>query len=216
MQTRGKFITVEGQDGAGKTTSMVFVERLLGEREIDAVVTREPGGTQLGEKLRCLILEGHELHIDSLAELLMIFAARAQHLTETIEPALSKGIWVLCDRFTDATFAYQSAGRGLPWSDVEILENMVQGSLRPDLTLLIDVDPEIGRIRASQRRQTAPDRFETEEKEFKSNVRRAYLDLARMHPERIRIVDGTLSLNEVEKQVIDIVGRYLEESVIER
>jgi len=216
MQSRGKFITVEGQDGAGKTTSIGFIERLLGQRDIDVLVTREPGGTKLGEKLRCLILEGHDLHIDSLAELLMIFASRAQHLSEKIEPALSKGVWVLCDRFTDATFAYQSAGRGLSWSDVEILENIVQGSLRPDLTLLIDVDPEIGRIRACQRRQAAPDRFEAEEQEFKSNVRRAYLDLARMHPERIRVVDGSLSLNEVERQVIDILGRYLVESVIER
>ena len=126
MANTGKFITVEGQDGAGKTTSIRFVERMLHEQGLEPVVTREPGGTRLGEALRRIVLEGHEFRIDSMAELLMIFAARAQHLAETIRPALEGGQWVVCDRFTDATFAYQSGGRGLPWSSVETLESLVR------------------------------------------------------------------------------------------
>ena len=135
MITTGKFITIEGQDGAGKTTSVRFVERLIRDSNIELHVTREPGGTRLGEELRRIILDGHEFHIDAMAELLMMFAARAQHLSESIQPALSRGAWVLCDRFTDATFAYQSGGRGLPWANVESLQTLVQGCLRPDLTL---------------------------------------------------------------------------------
>lgn len=212
MQSRGRFITVEGQDGAGKTTSIRFVERLIRDRGIDVTVTREPGGTRLGEELRRIILDGHEFQIVPQAELMMIFAARAQHLSETIEPALAQGIWVLCDRFTDATFAYQSAGRGLSWAAVETLEHLVQGSLRPDLTLLLDVDAETGRKRASLRRQTAADRFESEEVGFNSRVREAYLELASLHPDRIRIVDGSQPVAAVEEDIRGILVRFVEDT----
>jgi len=209
MSGRGKFITVEGQDGAGKTTSIRFVERLIRDRNIELLVTREPGGTKLGEELRRIVLEGHEFQIDSMAELLMVFAARAQHLSESILPALSDGVWVLCDRFTDATFAYQSGGRGLPRENVESLETLVQQNLRPDLTLLLDVDIETGRTRASQRRQARADRFESEETGFNNRVRETYLDLARNHPDRIRIVDASLPLAAVEEKISGILMRFI-------
>ena len=188
------------------------MERLIRNRNIELLVTREPGGTKLGEALRRIILEGHEFHIDSMAELLIIFAARAQHLSETIRPALRGGTWVLCDRFTDATFAYQSGGRGLPGTDIELLETLVQENLRPDLTLLLDIDIETGRERANQRRQTEADRFESEETEFKSRVRETYLDLARSYPDRIHVVDGSLSLEKVEEKISDILYRFIDDN----
>lgn len=206
---QGRLITVEGQDGAGKTTSIRFIEHLISDHGIGLVVTREPGGTRLGEELRRIILDGHEFHIDALAELLMIFAARAQHLAETIRPALDEGVWVLCDRFTDATFAYQSGGRGLPRDDVGTLETLVQGNLRPDLTVLLDVDTETGRVRASRRSCTAADRFEKEEREFKTRVRDVYLELASRHPERIKLVDGTLPLAAVEEKIREILEAFI-------
>lgn len=212
MHSRGKFITVEGQDGAGKTTSIRFAECLIREKGIDLTVTREPGGTKLGEALRHIVLDGHEFQIDPTAELLMVFAARAQHLSEVIEPALGAGTWVLCDRFTDATFAYQSGGRGLPRSAVETLEHLVQEGLRPDLTLLLDVDPETGRVRASRRRRAEADRFESEEADFRSRVRDAYLELARLHPDRVCIVDGTQPLTGVEEDIRGILSRFVEEN----
>ena len=206
----GRFITVEGQDGAGKTTNIEFIEHLLQEHGVEVLSTREPGGTELGEKLRRLILDGHELHIHAMPELLMIFAARAQHLEESILPALSTGTWVLCDRFTDATFAYQSGGRGLPWGNVETLEHMVQGDLRPDLTVLLDIDPETGEHRARQRDNTGQDRFESQQAVFKQNVRRAYLDLSHRDPGRVQVVDASLPLDDVRKQIRRIIERFLE------
>jgi dTMP kinase len=210
VTTRGRFITVEGQDGAGKTTSIRFIEKLIRNRNIELLVTREPGGTKLGEELRRIILEGHEFHIDSMAELLIIFAARAQHLSETIRPALCSGAWVLCDRFTDATFAYQCGGRGLPRAGIESLETLVQEDLRPDLTLLLDIDIETGGKRANQRRQAEADRFESEETGFKSRVRETYLDLARSSPDRIQVVDGSLPLELVEEKISYILYRFID------
>lgn len=212
MKTRGKFITVEGQDGAGKTTSIRFVERLIRGRNIELLVTREPGGTELGEELRRIILDGHELHIDAMAELMMMFAARAQHLSESILPALTDGVWVLCDRFTDATFAYQCGGRGLPFEDVELLETLVQRGLRPDLTLLLDVDIETGRTRASQRRRAQADRFESEEIGFRTRVREVYLERARECPDRISIVDASLPLAVVEEKISEIIMCFIDRS----
>lgn len=200
---------MEGQDGAGKTTNIDFIEHLLREYGVEVLSTREPGGTGLGEKLRRLILDGHELHIHAMSELLMIFAARAQHVEESILPALSSGTWVLCDRFTDATFAYQSGGRGLPWGNVEALEHMVQGNLRPDLTVLLDVDPETGEQRARRRDNSDQDRFESQQAEFKKNVRSAYLDLAHRDPGRIRVVNASLPLDDVRKQIRRIIARFL-------
>ena len=205
----GRFITVEGQDGAGKTTNIEFIERLLREHGIEVLSTREPGGTRLGENLRRLILDGHELHIHAMSELLMIFAARAQHLEESILPALSRGTWVLCDRFTDATFAYQSGGRGLPRDYVETLEQMVQKDLRPDLTVLLDVDPETGEHRTRRRENPEQDRFESQQAVFKQRVRGAYLDLAQHDPERVRGLDEALGQRPQRLQIRRIIVRFI-------
>ena len=144
----GKFITVEGIDGAGKSTHLAWVAEFVRARKIHVVMTREPGGTQLGEKLRALLLDkDQQMHLET--EALLMFAARREHIDKVIAPALARGEWVLCDRFTDATFAYQGAGRGADWQRLRTLEQWVQGSLQPDLTLLFDVSPEVGRQRAS-------------------------------------------------------------------
>lgn len=205
---KGKFITVEGQDGAGKTTNLEFVHRKLQSSGFDVLLTREPGGTALGERLRELILGGHDLNIDAMAELLLMFAARAQHLAEIIVPALDSGRWVLCDRFTDATYAYQGGGRDLPCSYVQTLETLVQGQLRPDLTLLLDVDPDTG-ARRSRRRCGDPDRFESEQIAFKRKVRQVYLDLARRHPGRIAVIDAAADLKQVQRQIEDKLDTFV-------
>ena len=207
--TRGKFITVEGQDGAGKSTNIAFVHQLLEQRGIDVLLTREPGGTKLGEELRRLILDGHEYNIDATAELLLIFAARAQHLKETITPALNQGSWVLCDRFTDATFAYQGGGRGLPMGHVQQLQTLVQAGLQPDLTLLLDVDINTGLSRARQRAAHQPDRFEGEQILFKTRVRKTYLQLAEQHADRIQVVDASVDIAQVQHQIQCIIDTYL-------
>ena len=209
---QGKFITVEGQDGAGKTTNIKFIRDLLTQKNIDVLLTREPGGTKLGEKLRHLMLNSHDIDIDNVTELLLMFAARAQHLTETIKPALSAGTWVVCDRFTDATFAYQSGGRGLPTHYVETLQRLVQGDLQPDLTLLLDVDLAVGQARSHQR-EVERDRFESEQTAFKQRVRDAYLDLARQHPDRIFVIDASVDLSQVHNQIRQVFNRFLESTL---
>ena len=150
---RGKFITLEGGEGVGKTTNLAFIKDYLQQHNIPVVVTREPGGTVLAEKIRHLLLDKDSEIISEQAELLLIFAARAQHIKHVIEPALAQGEWVLCDRFTDATYAYQGGGRNMRISTIEWLENLVQGNLRPDLTLLLDAPVEIGIERAREARQ---------------------------------------------------------------
>ena len=209
---KGKFITVEGQDGAGKTTNIEYIRDQLKQYGIEVLLTREPGGTKLGEELRNLMLNGDDLPINDMAELLMMFAARAQHISEVIRPAISAGTWVLCDRFTDATFAYQSGGRGLPPHYVETLQRLVQGDLQPDLTLLLDVDLSTGQAR-SQQRNAGRDRFESEQMAFKQRVRDAYLDLAHKHPNRICVIDASLGLSEVQKQILHVLNRFLEGSL---
>ena len=209
---QGKFITVEGQDGAGKTTNIKCIRDLLTQKNIDVLLTREPGGTKLGEKLRHLMLNSHDIEIDNVTELLLMFAARAQHLTETIKPALSAGTWVVCDRFTDATFAYQSGGRGLPTHYVETLQRLVQGDLQPDLTLLLDVDLAVGQARSHQR-EVERDRFESEQTAFKQRVRDAYLDLARQHPDRIFVIDASVDLSQVHNQIRQVFNRFLESTL---
>lgn len=186
---RGRFITLEGIDGAGKSTQLDFIAarlRAFRATVTDLVVTREPGGTPLGEALRELILH-QAMGIN--AETLLLFAARAQHIETVIEPALAAGRWVLCDRFTDATFAYQSGGRGLPAAQVTALERWVHPALQPDLTLLFDVAPEVAAARVGNSR--ARDRFENEQGEFFRRVRAAYLERARAHPRRFVVVDGS-------------------------
>ena len=204
---RGRFITVEGQDGAGKTTNLEFIRSILKGHGIPVVETREPGGTELGEQIRDLVLHSADIDIAPASELLLIFASRAQHIQHLIRPALEQGEWVLCDRFTDATYAYQGGGRGMPWEDICALENLVQKTLRPDLTLLFDVDVETGRRRAAQR---APaDRFETEGESFKQAVRATYLKLAHASPERIKVIAANQPLDAVQRQVARVLEGFI-------
>jgi len=195
---RGKFITLEGIDGAGKSTHLAAAARLLRRRGIPVVVTREPGGTRLGERLRQLLLErGSSLHPET--ETLLMFAARREHLQRVISPALAAGRWVLCDRFTDATFAYQSGGSGVNWKKVRALENWVHGDLQPDLTLLFDISPAIARTRAGVRGRH--DRFEREKRSYFLRVREAYLRRAFDSRGRICIIDAGRTRAEVKKQL---------------
>ncbi len=193
---KGKFITLEGSEGVGKTTNMEFIKSCLEQLGIESVVTREPGGTSLGEKIRALLLDRDSEFLDDYAELCLIFAARAQHLARVIKPALERGVWVLCDRFTDATYAYQGGGRGVADENIEMLENMLQGDLRPDLTIVLDIDPEIGLARVKAR--GAFDRFEQEQLHFFQRVRNAYLARAAADTQRYRVIDVARSLAEIQ------------------
>jgi dTMP kinase len=205
--TRGKFITLEGGEGVGKTTNLAFIKDYLQQHNIAVIVTREPGGTVLAEKIRHLLLDKHSEAISEHAELLLMFAARAQHIKHVIEPALAQGDWVLCDRFTDATYAYQGGGRNMRISTIEWLEHLVQGTLRPDLTLLLDAPVEIGIERAKKRGTF--DRFEAEKISFFEQVRRAYLLQAELHPERIKLIKANQPLVDVQRELIDVVRALL-------
>ncbi len=196
--SRGRFITLEGMDGAGKTTHLEWLRQLLSVRALPLIVTREPGGTALGEALRKLLLDSHEPRQPD-TEALLMFAARREHIATVIAPALAAGKWVLCDRFTDATYAYQAGGSGMAWERVAALESWVQGELQPDLTLYFDLEPELGRARTRQAR--VPDRFEREQLEFYERVRAAYLRRAREHPERIRIIDAARTIPEIQLEL---------------
>ncbi|MDH5178539.1 MAG: dTMP kinase [Gammaproteobacteria bacterium] len=203
---QGKFLTIEGAEGVGKTTNIDFIRQYLTSAGIDFIATREPGGTPLAEKIRELLLDAKQTAVSADTELLMMFAARAQHLAEKILPALEKGQWVICDRFTDATYAYQGGGRGIDTQRIAQLETWVQGSLRPDLTLLLDVPVELGLERAGNRSE--PDRFEREKIDFFQRVRACYLERAAQEPQRFRVVDAARDLIEVQariKQVLDEV-----------
>ncbi|MCC8998231.1 MAG: dTMP kinase [Candidatus Contendobacter sp.] len=203
----GRFITVEGGEGAGKTTQIAFIYDYLQRTGLTVALTREPGGTALGEELRALLL-GHRHKGMALAtETLLMFAARAEHLEQVIRPALAAGHWVLCDRFTDASYAYQGGGRGLALEQIAILEDWVQGDLRPDLTLLFDVPVAMGLERVA-RRSTA-DRFEQEEKAFFERVRTAYLQRARQHPDRYRRVDAARPIEQVRAEVEILLAEWL-------
>ena len=205
--TRGKFITLEGGEGVGKTTNLAFIKDYLQQHNIPVVVTREPGGTVLAEKIRHLLLDKDSEAISEQAELLLIFAARAQHIKHVIEPALAQGGWVLCDRFTDATYAYQGGGRNMRISTIEWLENLVQGNLRPDLTVLLDAPVEIGIERARER--GAFDRFESEKISFFEHVRRAYLLQVELHPERIKLIKANQPLVDVQRAIVDVIRTLL-------
>lgn len=196
---RGKFITMEGGEGAGKSTMMDRVARWLKEAGHEVVTTREPGGTDLAEKLRDVLLDRENNALSGQAELLLLFAARSQHLEELIRPALSRGHCVLCDRFTDATWAYQGGGRGLPLADIEALETLVHGDLQPDLTLLLDLPVEQGLERAGKRSRA--DRFEMESKMFFDRVRNAYLERAGAFPERFAVIDAAGDVESVWLQI---------------
>lgn len=200
---KGRFITVEGIEGVGKTTNIDFIHQQLLAAGRDVVLTREPGGTPLGEAVRGLLLDPEYTGMDSTCELQLMFAARAEHLAKVIWPALEKGRWVLCDRFTAATYAYQGGGRGIDTGVIARLEELVQGDFRPDLTLLLDVPVEVGLERAGKR--GALDRFEQEKVEFFERVRAAYLQMAKRSPERYRVIDAGQPLEAVQQQLAAIL-----------
>lgn len=195
----GKFITIEGGEGVGKSTNIAFIQSQLESKGIQCLVTREPGGTPLAEEIREVLIKNRDEIVVSETELLLMFAARAQHLHQKIMPALSEGKWVISDRFTDATYAYQSGGRGVLASKVGLLENFVQGDLRPDLTLLLDAPPEVGMARARGRGQL--DRFEEEKSAFFDRVRHNYLSRAMAEPKRFKVVDATQILSAVQRDI---------------
>ncbi len=204
---RGRFITLEGSEGSGKSTNLAFIHHYLQQSGIEVVLTREPGGTPLGEAVRELLLDHRYSAMSGDTELLLMFAARAQHLNELILPALQAGKWVLCDRFTDATYAYQGAGRGIDNERIAQLETWVQGELRPDLTFFLDLPVAQGLARAGER--STPDRFEREQIDFFERVRQGYLELAGRAPQRYRVVDASLSLDEVQSQLKALLDAYL-------
>ena len=205
---RGKFITIEGTEGVGKTTNIKFIQQWMDTKKVTYGCTREPGGTPLAEQLRELLLAPREESVCNTAELLMVFAARAQHLNQVIEPMLGEGAWVLCDRFTDATYAYQGAGRHMRDDLIRDLELIVQGSLQPDLTIILDIPVQIGLARASER--SAPDRFEQEKVEFFERVRNRYLQIAQDNPQRCVVVDASLNLEGVQAQITQALNAFWE------
>lgn len=203
--TRGRFITIEGGEGAGKSTMMERVAGWLETCGARVVCTREPGGTELAEKLRDILLDRNNSGLSSQAELLLLFASRAQHLAELIRPALARGETVLCDRFTDATWAYQGGGRGLPAEEIATLERLVHGDLQPDLTLLLDLPVSEGLARASRR--GASDRFEEESVKFFERVRETYLRRAAENPGRFEVIDAAPGIDTVWAQVERVLQR---------
>ncbi|WP_074455424.1 dTMP kinase [Nitrosomonas eutropha] len=202
---RGKFITFEGIDGAGKSTHLAWLASFLRDKELEVIVTREPGGTALGEQLRQLLLD-HRQAMHAETEALLMFAARREHLAKVILPALERGAWVISDRFTDASFAYQGGGRGVPAARLEILEQWVQERFFPDLTVYFDVPVTISRQRVQSAR--VADRFELEPDLFFERVRQAYLQRASQFPERIKVVDGSLPLAEVRTALAEAVEEF--------
>ncbi len=197
--TTARFITLEGGEGVGKSTNIAFIREFLQQQGREVLVTREPGGTAIAEKIRLLLLEKKQEPLTMQAELLLMFAARAQHIERVIRPALAAGKWVVCDRFTDASYAYQGGGRNVPMQDIAWLEQFVQGDFRPDLTLLLDAPVATGMHRI--KRRGALDRFESEQLQFFQKVRQAYLLRAEQEPQRIRIIDASRELTEVQQQI---------------
>ena len=205
----GRFITLEGIEGVGKTSNIAYIQCLLKDKNIPVLLTREPGGTALAENIRQLLLDKEQESITEQTELLMMFAARAQHIKHVINPALEQGIWVICDRFTDATYAYQGGGRNMALSAIQWLESFVQADLRPDLTLLLDAPVHLGMQRVVQRGKL--DRFESEKVAFFEKVRQAYLTIAKQQPERVKIIDATQSLGNVQYQISNILSPFIHE-----
>jgi len=207
VNTRGQFITLEGVEGAGKSTQLSYIKSYLRQAGKPLVVTREPGGTPLGEEIRQILLQPRTGGMADKTELLLMFASRAEHLAEKILPALENGEWVLCDRFTDATYAYQGGGRGLDKSLILDLENLIQGQHRPDMTIFLDLPVEAGLERARQRGEL--DRFETEDIVFFERVRQAYLDRATQLPEIYHVIDASHTIEEVKLQIQDVLDNFL-------
>ncbi len=208
---RGRFITFEGGEGVGKSTQILRLAGWLRERGRDVVLTREPGGTPRAEQLRRMLLERGDEPMPESCELLLMFAARATHLDNLVRPALERGSWVLCDRFTDATYAYQGGGRGVPESHIDALAAIVHGGFEPDLTVLLDAPVETGMARAHQRNGgQGPDRFETEQHEFFERVRATYLARARRYTSRVRVVEAGGTVEAVEAAIRRLVEAMLE------
>jgi dTMP kinase len=205
--TRGRFITLEGIEGAGKSTVAKVVRDWVAARGVTACVTREPGGTPLAERIRQIVLERGAEAVSPQAETLLMFAARSIHVENLIRPALARGEWVICDRFMDATRAYQGYGRGLDLAWIEQLAAAVLGSLRPDCTLLLDLPVALGLSRARARSGAAADRFESEVEEFFERIRQGYLAIARDDPERVCVIDASRSAAEVAAQVTQVLER---------
>jgi dTMP kinase len=201
-----RFIVLEGVEGAGKSTQLALLERWLREQGVDPVATREPGGTRVGERIRALLLAPEQGALAAESELLLMFAARAQHLSEVIRPALAAGRWVLCDRFTDASYAYQGAGRGMGSEAVAVLENWLQWGFRPDLVLVLDLSVAEGMRRA--RGRGGADRFESESAEFFDKVRRAYLDRVNQDPSGHRLVAAGADAQSVHGRIREIVKEF--------
>jgi len=206
MNAAARFVTLEGIEGVGKSTQVARLSAALRDKGIAHVVTREPGGTALAERIRDVVLTAREEALPAAAELLLMFAARAVHLKNHIEPNLGAGRWVICDRFTDATYAYQGGGRGLPIAEIRALEAMVQGALRPDLTVLLDAPVALGLARARARNTgSLEDRFEREQTEFFERVRDVYLARAAAEPDRIAVLDATRSADEISERIVALL-----------
>jgi dTMP kinase len=204
----GKFITLEGIEGVGKSTNLEFVAGYLSDRGQRVLTTREPGGTPVGERLRELLLDSERGSIPDTCELLMMFAARAAHIEKVIRPALEEGIWVVCDRFTDASYAYQGGGRGIDDEPIDLLKSLVQGGFAPNLTILLDATIEVSEARRVERGHR--DRFESEEIEFFQRVRSKYLEIAKREPERVVIIDASRNLEQVQGALSSVLEILLD------
>ncbi len=205
---RGKFITVEGIEGVGKSTNVNFLSSIIEAKGFSVLRTREPGGTPMAERIRHMLLAHDEEPLPDIAELLLFFAARALHVNNTIQPALAAGTWVVCDRFTDASLAYQGHGRGLGLERINLMADWVHKDLQPDLTLLLDAPPEIAMDRAEKRGEA--DRLDSEETDFYQRVRDGYLDLAASEPERIAVLDASQDLAQVQAAIAVEINRLVE------
>jgi dTMP kinase len=199
---KGRFITLEGIEGAGKSTAISYISDYLQNININFIVSREPGGTIIAEKIRQIVLGHHPEPMHPDTELLLFFAARAQHLNIKIKPALERGEWVISDRFTDTSYAYQGIGRNIPQERISVLENWVQGDLRPDLTFIFDISPEISIQRTKSKK---PDRIEAEEVGFFRRIRKFYLTMAQENPKRYKVIDASQSITKVKQQISTIL-----------
>lgn len=213
MSVRGKFLTIEGVEGVGKTTNIQFIKDWLSLHKIPYLTSREPGGTPIAEEIRQVLLTPRDEIVCDKTELLLMFAARAQHIEQVIVPELDKGNWVLCDRFTDATYAYQGAGRSMDSQIISDLESMIQGKLRPDLTLILDIPPQEGLKRANKR--GALDRFEQEKIEFFERVRESYQIIAKRDPERCVVIDASQTLENVQASIKTALEGFLRRLKVE-
>lgn len=205
--TQSVFLTVEGIEGVGKSTIMQFIDQFLSQEDIPHQLTREPGGTEIAEQIRQILLSKHQEKMSQDTELLLMFASRAQHIAGVIKPALAEGKWIICDRFTDSSFAYQGGGRGIALDRISQLETWVQGDFRPDCTLLLDAPVDIALARANKRGE--PDRIESEKHDFFERIREAYLDRAKQYPHQYRIVDATQPLEHVKNAIATILNSLL-------